>query len=79
MFVTQAVAQYRAVGDDGIAASPKVRQMLNEQQLSAPKAKAPTMASCCQGSAVKTTTAATKCCGQCSEHLAKQSQPAPTK
>lgn len=28
----QSQAQYRAVGDDGIAASPKVRQMLNEQK-----------------------------------------------
>jgi len=27
-FVTQASAQYRAVGDDGIAASPKVRSMM---------------------------------------------------
>lgn len=26
--VTQAMAQYRAVGDDGIAASPKVRSMM---------------------------------------------------
>ena len=28
MSITQARAQYRAVGDDGIAASPKVRQMM---------------------------------------------------
>ena len=28
----QSQAQYRAVGDDGIAASPKVRQMLNERK-----------------------------------------------
>ena len=28
----QANAQYQAVGDDGIAASPKVRQMLNERR-----------------------------------------------
>jgi len=28
----QANAQYQAVGDDGIAASPKLRQMLNEQK-----------------------------------------------
>ena len=27
---TQAQAQYRAVGEDGIAASPKLRQMLND-------------------------------------------------
>ena len=31
LFMNQANAQYRAVGDDGIAASPKVRQMLNER------------------------------------------------
>ncbi len=35
MSITQAMAQYRPVGDDGIAASPKVRQMLNELALSA--------------------------------------------
>ena len=29
-----ASAQYRAAGDDGIAASPKVRQMLDERQRS---------------------------------------------
>lgn len=31
MFITQAKAQYRPAGDDGIAASPKVRAMLNER------------------------------------------------
>ena len=35
LFITQAKAQYRAVGDDGIAASPKVRQMLNARARSA--------------------------------------------
>ena len=79
MFVTQARAQYRAVGNDGIAASPKVRQMLDEQKLSAPKPKTNTMASCCQDPALRTTATATKCCGQCSEHVTKQPQPAPTK
>ncbi len=29
--ITPARAQYRAVGDDGIAASPKLRQQLNER------------------------------------------------
>ena len=29
---TNASAQYKPVGDDGIAASPKVRQMLNETE-----------------------------------------------
>jgi hypothetical protein len=31
LFVNQARAQYRPAGDDGIAASPKVRAMLNER------------------------------------------------
>lgn len=31
MFITQANAQYRTAGDDGITASPKVRAMLNER------------------------------------------------
>jgi len=32
---TRASAQFKPVGDDGIAASPKVRQMLNERKASA--------------------------------------------
>jgi hypothetical protein len=35
MFVSQARAQFRAGEDDGIAASPKVRQMLNERKAAA--------------------------------------------
>ena len=31
LFVSQASAQYRPVGDDGVTASPKVRAMLNER------------------------------------------------
>jgi hypothetical protein len=31
LFAAQARAQYRAVGDDGLAASPKLRLMLNER------------------------------------------------
>ena len=31
-FISQAQAQYRVTEDDGIAASPKVRQMLNEHK-----------------------------------------------
>lgn len=31
MFITQANAQYRPVGEDGITASPKVRTMLTER------------------------------------------------
>jgi len=34
-FVHAASAQYKAVGDDGIAASPKVRQILHERKASA--------------------------------------------
>jgi hypothetical protein len=41
LFITQANAQYRAVGNDGIAASPNVRQMLDERQRSAAAALAP--------------------------------------
>ena len=33
-FASTASAQYKPVGDDGIAASPKVRQMLNERKAS---------------------------------------------
>jgi len=32
---SQASAQYQAVGDDGIAASPRLRQMLNERKTAA--------------------------------------------
>lgn len=48
---SSASAQYRAIGDDGIAASPKVRQMLNERQaakaasLASAKSTTPTVAS----------------------------------
>ena len=31
MFVTQAEAQYQPVGNDGIAASPKLREQLNQR------------------------------------------------
>jgi hypothetical protein len=40
-------AQYKAVGDDGIAASPKVRQALNEKQASANIARAKVAAMAC--------------------------------
>jgi len=42
-----ASAQYKAVGDDGIAASPKVRQMLNERKASATPAVAIVPAMAC--------------------------------
>ena len=43
---TAAYAQYKPVGDDGVAASPKVRQVLNERQASVASslAAAPAMA-----------------------------------
>ena len=44
-FASPASAQYKPVGDDGIAASPKVRQMLNERNAStAPPLASPAMA-----------------------------------
>jgi hypothetical protein len=51
-----ATAQYRPAGDDGIAASPKVRQALNERKASAAPvvATAPVMA-CPMCADVKTT------------------------
>lgn len=79
LFVTQARAAYQPVGSDGIAASPKVRMMLAEQMPAAPTIQAHTMASCCQGPAVKTTTVSTKSCGSCWDKTAKQSQPLATK
>ena len=42
-----ASAQYKPVADDGIAASPKVRQMLNEQKASATPAVAVAPAMAC--------------------------------
>jgi hypothetical protein len=41
--VNQASAQYRAVGDDGIAASPKVREMLDQRKAAANTPAAPTV------------------------------------
>ena len=79
MFVTQAGAQYRALGDDGIAASPKVRQVLDERARSTSKPKATTMACCGQATACKATAAATKASGQCCERTSQQPQAAPIK
>jgi hypothetical protein len=79
MFVTQAGAQYRAVGDDGIAASPKVRQALDERALSTAKRKVAVIACCGQATACKAKTAATKASGQCCERKSKQPQAAPIK
>jgi len=76
LFITQAGAQYRTVGDDGIAASPKVRQMLDERKLSSAQAPAAT-AACCRAAAGKATATASKPCGQCCERGPQQAQAAP--
>jgi hypothetical protein len=36
LFAVPAIGQYKPTGDDGITASPKVRQMLNERKLASP-------------------------------------------
>jgi hypothetical protein len=47
--VGTASAQYRAVGNDGIAASPKVRQQIDDQNRATAKvAQTPSSHSCCQ-------------------------------
>lgn len=46
-FASTASAQYKPVGDDGIAASPKVRQMLNERKASTATAVAAAPAMAC--------------------------------
>ena len=46
-FASTASAQYKPVGDDGIAASPKVRQMLNERKAAATPAVAVVPAMAC--------------------------------
>jgi hypothetical protein len=79
LFVTQAQAQYRAVGDDGIAASPKVRQMLDQHGWSASTPFTAAAASGGQASGCKATTAPTNPCGQCCQHMSKQSLPRPAK
>ena len=47
VLASAANAQYKPVGDDGIAASPKVRQMLNERKASATTATAAGPAMAC--------------------------------
>lgn len=46
-FAGTASAQYKPVGDDGIAASPRVRQMLNERKASTAPSVAPVPAMAC--------------------------------
>jgi hypothetical protein len=79
LFVTQAQAQYRPVGDDGIAASPKLRQMLNEHGWSASPRFTVATVSSGKSSACKATKTFTKMCGQCCQAMAKESQPKPAK
>ena len=79
MFVTQAGAQYQAVGNDGIAASPKLRQMLSERARPTAKPQATAFACCCQPSAGKATVASTTTSGQCCERTPEQPRPAPIK
>jgi hypothetical protein len=55
-FGTAVHAQYKPVGDDGIAASPKVRQMLNERKAStAPAATAVRSMACPKCADIRTT------------------------
>lgn len=81
MFIAQAraEAQFQAVGSDGIAASPKVRLMLDERARSAQPLF--TIATVSGGQAALTRTSTTKmnCCGQCCQPTTKTSQPAPSK
>jgi len=79
MFLTQAGARYRAVGDDGIAASPKVRQMVDERKRSSAKAPAAATVAGCQAPAGEGIANSARSCGQCSERSPQQPQVAPIK
>jgi len=79
MVVTQTGAQYRSVGNDGIAASPKVRQMLDERARSTFKPRPAVTLSCFQATAGKGIAVPTPSCGQCCGGTREQPQPAPTK
>src|SRR5689334_8474171 len=46
-FATAVHAQYKPAGDDGIAASPKVRQMLNERKASTAPVATPLSSMAC--------------------------------
>ena len=65
MFLTQARAgaQYQAVGSDGIAASPKVRLMLNEHARSAQPQFTVAAVSGGQAAVTKTSHNQDDCCG----------------
>jgi hypothetical protein len=77
--VSAARAQYRAVGDDGIAASPKVRQVLNAYSGSATKTPAPVMVACCSAPVRQELPAPGPCCGNCQDRKPQATQPAPKK
>jgi hypothetical protein len=81
MFVAQAraEAQYQAVGSDGIAASPKVRLMLNERARSAQPPFTVATVSGGQPALTKTSTTKMNCCGQCCQPTTKTSLPVPSK
>jgi hypothetical protein len=79
LFIAQAQAQSRAVGADGIAASPKVRQMLNEHGWSASTPFTVAAVSAGHPSGCKATTTSTNMCGGCCQSMTKESQPKPAK
>jgi hypothetical protein len=79
MFITQAGAQYRSTGDDGIAASPKARQMLEEHKRLSTKTPAAAEVACCQAPVGKGTATSPKSCGQCCKHCLPQVQAAAIK
>ena len=75
----RAEAQYQAVGSDGIAASPKVRVMLNQQQPTASQPKALAQSGCCNAAPAKTSIATAPCCGHCCGHATGHGETAATK
>ncbi|HVM47965.1 MAG TPA: hypothetical protein VMU04_08055 [Candidatus Acidoferrum sp.] len=75
----RAEAQYHAVGSDGIAASPKVRVMLNHQQPTASQPKAVAQSTCCEAAPARTSVAAAPCCGHCCGHANGHGETAATK
>ena len=79
LFLTQAQAENRAAGGDGIAASPKVRQMLNEHGWATPRSFTVATVSGGQGSCCKATAASTKACGACCQEMTQQAQSKPAK
>jgi hypothetical protein len=79
LFLTQAQAENRTAGGDGIAASPKVRQMLNEHGWATPRSFTVATVSGGQGSCCKATTTSTKTCGGCCQQTTQQAESKPAK